>query len=107
MRMIQGLESYGDEIDEDYEEWSKYSAQLETQNVYLRKLLGVKFTDDQLDRVQRMEAETEYNFFDNFCISRRDLEKKAIEEYEVVLGSRKNKIEKQFVDWHVQFMNEQ
>jgi hypothetical protein len=35
-----------------------------------------------LKAVTESQAEAEFNFFDNFCISRRDLENQAIMEYE-------------------------
>lgn len=45
-------------------------------------MLGLKFSPEQLKAVTDSMAEAEYNFFDNFCISRRDLETQAILEYE-------------------------
>ena len=68
-------------------------SQLMVENTILRKILGMNFTDAHLKAVQDCLEETELNFFDNFCISRRDLEQKAIHEYEKVLLDRRDSIE--------------
>ncbi|CAD8103826.1 unnamed protein product [Paramecium sonneborni] len=104
-QMIKIIEEHTIQEEQQWQEIQAQQIELETQNQFLRKLLSVNFSDEQIKQLESQQNEVELQFFDNFCISRKDLDKQAIQEYEKMLQNRKSQIEQQYVDWNMAQIN--
>ncbi|CAD8120725.1 unnamed protein product [Paramecium sonneborni] len=104
-QMIKVIEEHTIQEEQQWQEIQAQQIELETQNQFLRKLLSVNFSDEQIKQLESQQNEVELQFFDNFCISRKDLDKQAILEYEKMLQNRKSQIEQQYVDWNMAQIN--
>ncbi|CAD8102707.1 unnamed protein product [Paramecium primaurelia] len=104
-QMIKIIEEHTIQEEQQWQEIQAQQIELETQNIFLRKLLSVNFDDEQIKQLEQQQNEVELQFFDNFCISRKDLDKQAILEYEKMLQNRKSQIEQQYVDWNMAQIN--
>ncbi|CAD8185979.1 unnamed protein product [Paramecium pentaurelia] len=106
-QMIKVIEEHTIQEEQQWQEIQAQQIELETQNLFLRRLLSVNFSDEQIKQLEQQQNEVELQFFDNFCISRKDLDKQAILEYEKMLQNRKSQIEQQYVDWNMAQINSQ
>ncbi|CAK65418.1 unnamed protein product (macronuclear) [Paramecium tetraurelia] len=106
-QMMKVIEEHTIQEEQQWQELQAQQIELETENLFLRKLLSVNFNDDQIKQLEQQQNEVELQFFDNFCISRKDLDKQAILEYEKMLQNRKSQIEQQYVDWNMAQINSQ
>ncbi|CAD8188160.1 unnamed protein product [Paramecium octaurelia] len=104
-QMMKVIEEHTIQEEQQWQEIQAQQIELETQNLFLKKLLSVNFSDEQIKQLEQQQNEVELQFFDNFCISRKDLDKQAILEYEKMLQNRKSQIEQQYVDWNMAQIN--
>ena len=80
------------QMGEEFMQMVQINNQLEEENHQLRSLLQINYKDaDQLNQDQQL-SEQEIQFHDNFCISRKDLEKKVQSQIEVALEERKKNL---------------
>ncbi|CAK69601.1 unnamed protein product (macronuclear) [Paramecium tetraurelia] len=103
--MMKVIEEHTIQEEQQWQEIQAQQIELETQNLFLKKLLSVNFSDEQIKQLEQQQNDVELQFFDNFCISRKDLDKQAILEYEKMLQNRKSQIEQQYVDWNMAQIN--
>ncbi|KAM3134066.1 hypothetical protein pb186bvf_013792 [Paramecium bursaria] len=87
----------------DWDDQSKLLQELEVENQYLRKLLSLQFSDEQIKAIEQQQLNEELIFYDNFCISRKELDLKIL-EFDKTLGQRKQAYEQKYMN-QIQYMS--